>query len=142
MRRRPISHENPDRWVPEQRRFWRYQIDPRTYRLSASPEVLGLPITVSFQERDFAGQCCQLSEGGLGAFLPEEVPVGSVVSLQFVMPPSTKLRVQAVVRYQIGLQHGFVFASPTEGERVAIRRLCNELPRLPDTRLCTPQELQ
>ncbi len=142
MRRRPISQENPDRWVPEQRRFWRYQIDPRTYRLSASPEVWGLPITVTLQERDFAGQCCQLSEGGLGAFLPEEVPVGSVVSLQFVVPPSTKLRVQAVVRYQIGFQHGFVFASPTEKERIVIREFCKELPRLPDERLCAAQALR
>lgn len=142
MRRTPIYQENPQRWVPEQRRFWRYQIDSRAYRLLASPEVWGLPITVRFQKRDFEGHCYQIAEGGLGAFLPEEVPVGSVVYLQFVVLASAELRVQAEVRYQLGFQHGFVFASPTEGERVAIRRFCNELPRLPDTRLCTPQALQ
>ncbi len=135
MRRRPIYQKNPDRWVPEQRRFWRYQIDPRTYRLSASPEVWGLPITVSFQERNLEGHCHQIAEGGLGALLSEELPVGSVVSLHFVVPPSTKLRIQAVVRYRLDFQHGLVFTAPTEGERIAIRRFCKELPRLPDERL-------
>jgi len=128
--------EYSEKWVPERRRFPRYLIDPRTYRSLAVPEAWGLPITVTLHERNLEAYCNQISEDGLGAFLPEEVPVGSVVSLQFVVPPdSTELHVQAVVRYQVGFQHGLEFTSLNEGERVAIRQFCNELPRLSDKRL-------
>jgi len=131
--------EPPERWVPEERRLWRYLIDPRALRLRASPEAWGLPITVTFQERGLEGYCNQIGEGGLGVFLPEKVPVGSVVSVQFVVPPhSTKLHVQAVVRYRVGSQHGLEFISLNEGKRVAIRQFCNELPPLPDKRLKRP----
>jgi len=133
----PINRSVPsENWVPEARRFWRYLIDPRAYRLGASPEAWGLPITITFQERDLQGYCNQIAEGGLGALLQEELPVGSVVSLQFVVPPrSARLHVQAVVRYHIGLQYGLELTPLHEGERVAIRQFCNELPLLPDKRL-------
>ncbi|MFZ3212056.1 MAG: PilZ domain-containing protein [Terriglobales bacterium] len=129
---RPIpvnGSEHPEKWVPERRRFRRCPVDPRTYRSLASPEAWGLPITVTLHGRDLEAYCNQIAEGGLGVSLTEEVPVGSVVSLQFVVPPhATELRVQAVVRYQVGFQHGLEFTSLNEGERVAIRRFCNELP--------------
>ncbi len=54
--------------------------------------------------------------------------MGSVVSLQFIVPPhSTELRVEAVVRYHVGLQHGLEFTSLNEEERLAIRQFCDEL---------------
>ncbi len=131
-----IHLQNSETWIPERRSAWRYQIDPRTYRLSGSPEAWGLPITVSFNERDLKGYCNQIAEGGLGACLPEEVLTGSAVLLQFVVPSqSTEVRVQAVVRHQEGLQHGLAFTSLNEEEKRAIREVCNELPRLPDKRL-------
>ncbi len=131
-RRRSIK---PEKWVPEQRGTWRYLIDPRRYRLLGSPEAWGLPITIRVAERDLHGYCNQISEGGLGVVLTEEVPLGSVVSLQFEVPPhSSGLRVQAVVRYQLGFQHGLAFTSLNEAERFAIRQFCNELPPLPDKR--------
>ncbi len=136
MRRGSVYLQNSETWIPERRSAWRYQIDPRTYRLSGSPEAWGLSVTVTFHERDLKGYCEQIAEGGLGASLPEEVPAGSAVLLQFVLPPhSVELRVQAVVCHQDGPQHGFVFTSLNEGERAAIRQFCNELPRLPDKRL-------
>jgi len=124
------TSEHSPKWLPERRRFPRYLIDPHTYRSLASPEAWGLPITVTLHERDLEASCNQIAEGGLGAFLPEEVPVGSVVSLQFAAPPPhlTELRVQAVVRYQVGFQHGLEFTSLNEAEREAIRQFCSELP--------------
>jgi hypothetical protein len=114
--REPRDPENPEEWTTgRQRRFRRYLTD--------------LPLTVSLGEHTLEGYCNQIAEGGLGAFLPEPVPAGSVVSLQFaVLSPPTELRVQAVVRYQVGFQHGLEFTSLNEGERVAIRQFCNELP--------------
>jgi len=95
----------------------------------ASPEAWGLPVTVTLGERDLEAHCNQISEGGIGAFLPEEVPKGSMVSLRFIVPPhSTELHIQAVVRYQVGFQHGLEFTSLNEGERATIRQFCKELP--------------
>jgi len=103
-----------DSW-PVQRRFPRYRTD--------------LPITVRNRlEQDFEGHCNVIAEGGLSVTLPEAIAVGSVVLLQFVVPTHpTPLRVWAVVRYLIGLQHGLEFTSITEGERLSIRQFCNEL---------------
>ena len=71
-----------------------------------------MPITVAVRGLDIEGYCNQIADGGLGTFLREEFGVGSEVRLQFVVPPqATQLRVQAVVRYQIGFQHGLEFTS-------------------------------
>ncbi len=99
----------------ERRRFPRYQSN--------------LPITVRNRlERDLEGHCTVVSEGGLSVTLLEAIPAGSVVLLQFALPTHpTQLRVWAVVRHLIGLQHGLEFISITEGERLSIRQFCNEL---------------
>ncbi len=133
----PRHLNNSEKWIPERRGSWRYQIDPRTYRLSGSPEAWGLPVTVRFHERDLKGYCNQISESGLGAILPEELPMGSAVSVQFVVPPlhEAEMHVQATVRSRLYVQYGLMFMSLGEGERIAIRQFCNELSRLPDKRL-------
>ncbi|MFZ3209946.1 MAG: EAL domain-containing protein [Terriglobales bacterium] len=79
-------------------------------------------------ERDLEGRCGIISEGGLAVSLPEPLPVGIVVSLQFtVSTHPTPLYAMAVVRTQLGLQHGLEFVSLTEAEQVSIRQFCNEL---------------
>ena len=111
----PRGPENQERWTTGKRRFPRY--------------LTNLPLTVSLGERALEGYCNQIAEGGLGALLPEPVPTSRVVALQFVVPSRpTELHVQAVVRYQIGFQHGLEFASLNEGERLAILQFCRELP--------------
>ena len=113
--REPRDPANPEEWTTGKRRFRRY--------------LTNLPLTVGLGERDLEGYCNQIAEGGLGAFLPEPIPAGSVVVLHFAVPsPPAELHVQAVVRYQIGFQHGLEFASLDEGERLSIRRFCDELP--------------
>ena len=112
----PRDPANPEEWTTTgKRRFRRY--------------LTNLPLTVSLGDRDLEGYCNQIAEGGLGALLPEPVPVGSPVMLHFRVPsPPAELHVQAVVRYQIGFQHGLEFASLDEGERLSIRQFCTELP--------------
>jgi len=113
--REPRGPENLERWTTGKRRFPRY--------------LTNLPLTVTLGGRDLEGYCNQIAEGGLGALLPEPFPVGGAVVLQFVVPTHpTALRLQAVVRYQIGFQHGLEFASLNEGERMAILQFCTELP--------------
>jgi len=126
----PVNEpDGSEKWVPERRRFRRYLIDPRTYRSLASPEAWGLPITVTLRDRSLEAYCNEIAEGGLSAVLPEEVPVGSLVWLQLIVPPhATELRIQAVVRYRVGSQHGLEFVSLNEGERVAVRQFCSDPP--------------
>ena len=88
-----------------------------------------LSIKVSLPGRDLEGYCNNIAEGGLGALLSEPVPVGSVAVLRFAVPSApTELHVEAVVRYQIGFQHGLEFLSLNEGARQAILEFCSELP--------------
>ena len=49
----------------------------------------------------------------------------SGVGLRFAVPTDlAELRAQAVVRYQIGFQHGLEFVSLNEGKQMAIRQFC------------------
>jgi len=88
-----------------------------------------LPVAVrSRQDGDLEGRTSIISEGGLCLTLPEAIAVGSVVELRFAIPTHpTELRLWAVVRTLIGLQHGLEFVSLTEGERLSLRQLCNVL---------------
>jgi hypothetical protein len=92
-----------------------------------------LPITVRNRlEHDLEGHSIAISEGGISVTLPEPITVGSVVLLQFAVPTHpTALRLWAVVRHLIGLQHGLEFVSVTEGERLSLRQFCNELALQP-----------
>ena len=88
-----------------------------------------LPVRVrNHDERDLDGCCFVIAEGGLGANLPEPIPVGSVVQLRLALPTHPMLlNVWAIVRYRLDLHHGFEFVSLTEGERLSVRQFCNEL---------------
>ena len=113
----PDYLSNPDKEATVQQRCRRY--------------LTNLPITVSLPGRDLEGYCEDIAEDGLGAFLPEIVPARSVVVLVFVVPSCPlELRVQAVVRYQIGFRHGLEFVALNEAERLAIRQFCIELPSI------------
>jgi len=88
-----------------------------------------LPVAVRNRlEGDLDGRSDVISEGGLSITLPGPIPVGSVILLQFAVPTHpTELRLWAVVRHLIGLQHGLEFVSLTEGERLSLRQFCNGL---------------
>jgi len=96
----------------ERRRFLRYSAD--------------VPVRLrNEQAQEFAGRCTIIAEAGLGAILPQPIPVGGLVTLEFSLPPEvTVLTVQALVRDQRGLRHGFEFVSLTDAERTTIRRFC------------------
>jgi len=100
-----------NKWPTGRRQFRRY--------------LTNLPITVSLRESDLQGYCNQIAAGGLRALFPQSVPVESTVLLQFRVPTEEgALRTLAVVRYQVGFQHGLQFVSLSEEERQSIRRLC------------------
>lgn len=110
----PGDPENPE-VVPARRRFRRHLTE--------------LPITITLADRTLEGCCNQIAEGGMGALLPEPVQAGSRLMLHFTVPTRpTEMQLWAVVRYQMGLQHGMEFVSSTEADRTSIRQFCSELP--------------
>jgi len=69
----------------------------------------------------YRGRCRELSEGGIGAALAEQLPVGEVVTLEF----TPTLKVYGAVRYMHGFYHGFEFVLLRDRQREAIKRLCD-----------------
>jgi hypothetical protein len=88
-----------------------------------------LPLKVrKLAETTVSGQCNIIAGGGLGGILPQPLPVGDVVLLEFLVPThSSSMRVWALVRYQQELQHGFEFLSLTPAQRLSVREFCHEL---------------
>jgi len=111
---KPISTKDEERQWEDHRRFRRYRTN--------------LPLRVRTQEgHHLSGHCFVIAEAGLGASLPEPIPVGSVVQLQFSLSTNSTLRVSAFVRNEVNLSYGFEFATLTDSERLVIKRFCNEL---------------
>ena len=69
----------------------------------------------------YRGRCRELSEGGIGAALAEQLSPGEVVTLEF----SPTLKVYGAVRYLRGFYHGFEFVLLRDRQREAIKRLCD-----------------
>jgi len=88
-----------------------------------------LPVKVrNREEGDLEGHSTVISEGGLSLTLPQPIPVGNVIELQFAVPTHpSELLVWAVVRNLVGAQHGLEFVSLTDGERLSLRQYCNRL---------------
>jgi len=68
----------------------------------------------------YRGRCRELSEGGIGAALAEQLPVGEVVTLEL----SPSLKVYGAVRYMHGFYHGFEFVLLRDRQREAIKSMC------------------
>lgn len=75
------------------------------------------------------GRTRNLSEGGLGATVAGDIPVGELVQLQLQLPGSEDpLVFRAEVRYRQGFQYGFKFLNPGGKQIEIIRRAIRGLP--------------
>jgi len=79
------------------------------------------------QYRHFDAHCKNLSKGGMGILLAEELTMGEVVTLSFVLSGSTQpWEVRAILRHRRGYHYGVEFVSvPPELSR-AMRRVLKE----------------
>jgi PilZ domain len=103
---------------PSPRRFTRY---PADIRIDA--QVFRPTGTVSLW-----GRSSEIGEDGIGGTLTEEVEPGEVVSMEITLPTTNRcLKFRALVRYRIGLRHGFEFLALSRQQRNALRRLCEDL---------------
>ncbi len=100
------------------RRFNRYKLD---IRVNITRELDG--------KETFTGRCRHLGEGGLGAVLAGELPVGDTVTLEFTLPGHQQaMHMRAVVRYRHGFHHGFEFLTLGLAQLEIIRRAEKTLP--------------
>lgn len=78
-----------------------------------------------------SGQTLDLSDHGLSATLPVELPVGEVVQLNFKLR-IRRVAVFATVRNRNASRHGFQFVDPNPAQHL-IRENCCLLERIPTT---------
>ena len=88
--------------------------------------------TTTNSDRPLHGRSSNLSEGGLGGTIAGDIPLGSIVELEFQMPGIERaLRIKAEVRYRQGFQYGFQFINATPQQMEVIRRETKYLPLAP-----------
>jgi hypothetical protein len=100
------------------RRFPRYPVDIRI-----SIQVFRPSGTVSLW-----GRSSELGEDGIGGTLTGEVEPGEVVSMELSLPTATyPMKFRALVRYRMGLRHGFEFLALSSQQKDALHRVCEML---------------
>jgi PilZ domain len=101
-----------------QRRYPRYRAE--------FPVTLTLLSSEGRQSLD--AHCKDLSVAGIGVLIAEELNLGEVVALAFVLPGSSEpWELRAVLRHRRGYQYGFEFLSLLEQQGEMLGRY---LPRL------------
>ena len=101
------------------RRFNRYKLDIRVVIMRENGGV----------KETLNGRCRHLGEGGLGAVLAGELPIGEAVSLEFTLPGHKEpMRMRATVRHRHGFHHGFEFLTITPSQLEFIRKAEKTLP--------------
>jgi len=82
------------------RRWTRYKIDVR----------LKVSFADAGKQASAFGRANSLSRGGLGAYIPCSIPVGTTVGLELTFPYSpTEARLEAVIRSCEGFRYGLEF---------------------------------
>lgn len=89
---------------------------------------LAVEIFRSGETVSFWGRSNELGEDGVGGTLTGELAIGEVVSMELSLPLAPyPLKVRALVRYRIGLRHGFEFLAMSDAQRDVLRRVCEML---------------
>lgn len=105
----------------EHRRWPRHRIDLR----------LKVSVTGHQAEGPVFGRANNLSRGGLGAYIPHSIAVGSNVLLELNFPNTPDdLKVNAVVRTCEGFRYGLEFLQMPYEVRAVIEKSCAASPLL------------
>lgn len=101
---------------PAARRWTRYRID---VRLKVSYRDQGDMATAS-------GRANSLSHGGIGAYIPCSIPVGTAVNLELTFPYSSiEAKLEAVVRSCEGFRYGLEFMRVSDAVQEMIVKNCS-----------------
>lgn len=101
---------------PAARRWMRHKIDVRLKVSFRNDQE----ITSAF------GRANNLSHGGIGAYIPCTIPVGTTVSLELTFPYSSiEAKLDAVVRTGEGFRYGLEFTRVSEEVQKLIVKNCS-----------------
>jgi c-di-GMP-binding flagellar brake protein YcgR len=101
---------------PGVRRWHRYNVDVRL-KVSVPGKVNATPVF---------GRARNLSQGGMGAYIPCEVPLGGTILIDVTFPYTSKeIRVTAVVRNVDGFRYGLEFQRLSDDIRAMIAKSCD-----------------
>jgi hypothetical protein len=74
------------------------------------------------------GRSNELGVDGVGGTMTGELEAGEVVSMELSLPLAAyPLKLRALVRYRIGLRHGFEFLALNDQQRDVLQRVCEML---------------
>ena len=109
----------PDRETEEgrgrRRRFPRFHFDQR----------ISVQYMENGKQRRVYGRSSDLSEGGLGAVIPESLDPGTQVDVEVGLgTPDAKLTAPAVIRYRRGFHHCLEFVELTPAQAQQVRVAC------------------
>ena len=77
---------------------------------------------------DLRGRCTELSQGGMGCVISNELALGEIVSASLSLSPASEPMVlRAVVRRRTGLSHGLEFVGATASQNEQIQMYCRNL---------------
>jgi hypothetical protein len=100
------------------RRFPRYPVDMR----------IAVQIFRAGETTSLWGRSNELGVDGVGGTLTGELEAGEVVSMELSLPLAAyPLKLRALVRYRIGLRHGFEFLAINAEQRDVLERVCEML---------------
>jgi len=80
--------------------------------------------------RGAIGRSKDLSEGGIGVFLPASLSIGQSCALQFILPGGDSMQVTGRVRTRASFSYGLEFATLSGQQREQIKRACQTLAAL------------
>jgi PilZ domain-containing protein len=102
------------------RRWIRYKIDVR-FKVSFPGD----------KKQDVAfGRANSLSRGGIGAYIPVSIPVGTTVSLEMTFPySSTAAKLDAIIRTCEGFRYGLEFTRVPEEVQAMLVKNCSGTER-------------
>ena len=108
---RPAGRE--ERPAQQRRQFQRYYFDSV------------IMIEAGTKRGAIYGRTSDVSEGGVGAVLPEPLGSGTSVRLEFQTSNGEKIRSYAVVRHRRGFYHGMEFQHTTGEQRKLLQQICS-----------------
>jgi hypothetical protein len=98
--------------VAERRHIQRYHFD----------QMLKITLFLRGRETTLSGWTADISDNGVGAVIPEMLPLGTRSTLRFrTERDGPELVIEAVIRHQRGFHHGFEFAGLTPQQLRQIR---------------------
>lgn len=105
----------PDPACSKRREYERYHLDRR----------ITVEGTIDGKRKVIYGRTSDISEGGVGAVLPDALSAGDQVNLRLPLAADgADLSLTATVCHSRGFYHGFEFRALDEAERAAIRKAC------------------